>query len=94
MAVMINTLGRRAQAQSDAPQAVGQAEGEAPVKEKVSWSNKTFISNAYKWLFKKKFFFFRTHHMKWLLHAVDSSAISVAHLVKIKRPCLTILTSS
>lgn len=33
MAVMINTLGRRAQAQSDAPQTTGQ-EGEAPVKEK------------------------------------------------------------
>lgn len=34
MAVMINTLGRRAQAQSDAPSATGQ-EGEVPVKEKV-----------------------------------------------------------
>ena len=34
MAVMMNTLGRRAQAQSDAPQTTGQ-EGEAPAKEKV-----------------------------------------------------------
>lgn len=33
MAVMINTLGRRSQAQSDAPQA-GQ-DGEQPAKEKV-----------------------------------------------------------
>lgn len=35
MAVMMNTLGRRAQAQSDAPQATTGQEGEAPAKEKV-----------------------------------------------------------
>jgi hypothetical protein len=59
MAVMMNTLGRRAQAQSDTQaqiQATGQ-EGEAPPKEKVEIHHH-FLSFLVPFSFQKKFSFF------------------------------------
>lgn len=54
MAVMMNTLGRRAQAQSDAPQVGTGQEGEAPAKEKVRMILIKFKLNKY-CIYRNKF---------------------------------------
>lgn len=95
MAVMMNTLGRRAQAQSDAqPQATTGQEGEPITKEKVGVSKKFqtviyfFTIHLLLEIILQFYHFTRIHRTKWSSLAADFCVISVELLDKIKRQCL------
>lgn len=77
MAVMMNTLGRRAQAQSDAPQA-GQ-EGEPAAKEKVlygtSMNKAFFLINLWEKYTKRSFF------TSLIIHLILELSISTIYFI-------------